>query len=288
MVITQFIINTLITGSIYALIAIGFSLVYYVMKFFNFAHGGLITLSAYVFYILVRFVGIDLIYSIVITLLLSAFLGVLFNAVVYRNLRLKKTSTAMLILISFILLILFESFISLVFGVDIKLLFPAISTEGLYIFGTRITYPQVYIILASIFTFCTTIIFVGYTKIGKYMRAVADNKELAEISGINTERIFQYCFILSSLIAGISGIVVSVEKSLRPSIGSNLIIKGFAGSVAGGINSLLGSILGGYIIGFLENVGVWFLPSAYKDAITFVVLFLFLIFRPRGIFGDKA
>jgi branched-chain amino acid transport system permease protein len=125
------------------------------------------------------------------------------------------------------------------------------------------------------------------TKIGKAMRAVADNKDVAEIVGISSEKIYAYSFIVGSAIAGIAGILVGLEQNLEPTMGTNLMIKGFTGAIIGGIGSVPGAILGSFLLGLVENFGIWFLPSGYKDAIAFVILFIFLLFRHQGILGLK-
>jgi len=117
------------------------------------------------------------------------------------------------------------------------------------------------------------------------MRAVSDNKELAAIAGINQKRVSDYSFIIGSVLAGIAGILIGLEQNLEPTMGTTLIIKGFTGAVIGGITSVPASILGSYLLGLAENYGIWFLPSGFKDAIAFAILFLFLLFKPNGLFG---
>jgi len=125
------------------------------------------------------------------------------------------------------------------------------------------------------------------TKIGKAMRAVADNKDVAEICGISSNKIFAWSFAIGSVIAGIAGILVALEQNLEPVMGTNLMIKGFTAAIIGGVGSVPGAVLGAFLLGFAENFGIWFLPSGYKDAIAFVILFIFLLFRPQGILGIK-
>jgi branched-chain amino acid transport system permease protein len=123
------------------------------------------------------------------------------------------------------------------------------------------------------------------TKIGKAMRAVADNKDVAETVGISAEKIYSQSFIVGSVIAGVAAILVGLEQNLEPMMGTSLIIKGFTSAIIGGVGSVPGAILGSYLLGFAENFGIWFLPSVYKDAIAFVILFIFLLFRHQGILG---
>jgi len=132
-------------------------------------------------------------------------------------------------------------------------------------------------------------LFMYKTKIGRNMRAVADNKELTSIIGIDYRFVADLSFIIGSVLAGIAGILIGIEQNLVPTMGTGLIIKGFTGAVIGSIMSVPGSIVGSYILGFAENFGVWFIPSQYKDAIAFILLFVFLLFKPNGLFGvDKG
>ena len=125
------------------------------------------------------------------------------------------------------------------------------------------------------------------TRIGKAMRAVSDNRNVAEIVGISSERFYSWSFVVGSFIAGIAGILIGLEQNLEPMMGTGLIIKGFTAAIIGGIGNVYGAILGALILGLAENFGIWYLPSGYKDAIAFVILFIFLLFRPKGLFGIK-
>jgi branched-chain amino acid transport system permease protein len=119
------------------------------------------------------------------------------------------------------------------------------------------------------------------------MRAVADNKDVAEVLGISAEKIYSWSFIIGSFIAAIAGILIGLDQNLEPTMGTSLMIKGFTAAIIGGVGSVPGSILGSFFLGLVENFGIWFLPSGYKDAIAFMILFIFLLFRPQGILGAK-
>jgi len=283
----QLFINALITGAIYSLVASGFSLIYSTCRFVHFAHGATITLSAYFMYFLFSNLSLDFWLSLIFTIIFASFLGFFMNFV-YKQFRKRKASPFILLMVSFAMLILFESLILIFFGTDIKVFDFIKVSEGLKIFGIIITPLQLFILLTSIILFVLLFLFMKRTKIGKAMRAVADNKDLAEILGISSEKIYLYSFIVSSLIAGVAAVLIGLEQNLWPTMGTNLMIKGFTAAIIGGIGSVPGAILGSFLLGFVENFSVWFLPSSYKDAITFILLFLFLLFRPNGILGVKG
>ena len=281
----QLLINGLIAGAIYALIASGFSLIYTTNKFIHFAHGSVIVASGYFLYFVFNLLGINFLISIILSILFGAFFGWLLNKLVYEKLRKIKAGTTILLIASLAILILIESLILIIFGADVKTIGFIKIVKGLEFLGVIITPLQIIIITTSIILLIALIKLMKKTKIGKALRAVSSGKELVEILGIPSKKLYSYSFIIGSAIAGIAGILISLEQNLEPFIGSTLMIKGFTGAIIGGITSVPGAILGSFLLGIVENFGIWWLPSGYKDAIAFMLLFLFLLFRPNGILG---
>lgn len=287
MVLVQLFINGLIAGAIYALVACGFSLIYSTCKFIHFAHGVTIAFSAYFLYFLFSMLGLNFWLSAIFTIAFAALLGLLMNLSVYKQLRRRKASPVILLIASFGLLIFFESLILMLFGADVKTIGFIRIAKGIEFLGAIITPLQVCIIAISFLLLGFLFFFMKRTRTGKAMRAVSDNKDVAEIVGISAEKIYSKSFLIGSAIAGVAAILVGLEQNLEPMMGTNLIIKGFTGAIIGGIGSVPGAILGSFLLGFAENFGIWFLPSGYKDAIAFVILFAFLLFRSQGILGIK-
>ncbi len=286
-IFAQLFVNGLIAGGIYALVASGFSLIYSTCKFANFAHGSTIAFSAYFLYWLFNMLGINFVFSVILAIILVSLLGYLMNLFIYKPLRKKKASRVILLLASFALLIFLESIILIFFGADVKTIGYIKVAKGMTILGAIITPLQLFIIITSFVLLGLLYLFMKKTKIGKAMRAVSDNKEVAEIVGISSERIYAWSFVIGSAIAGVAGILIGLEQNLEPTMGTNLVIKGFTGAIIGGIGSVPGAVLGSFLLGFAENYGIWWLPSGYKDAIAFIILFLFLLLRPQGILGIK-
>ncbi|MBU1111403.1 MAG: branched-chain amino acid ABC transporter permease, partial [Nanoarchaeota archaeon] len=200
----------------------------------------------------------------------------------------RKSSNVILLIASVGLLVLFENLILIAFGPNIKTL-EFVRPLAITIFGATVTVLQIIIFIVSVVLFILLYLLMKKTKLGRNFRAVADNKELADITGIDSKKIADYSFILGSFLAGVAGILIALEQTLMTAMGTNLIIKGFTGAIIGGIGFVPGSIIGSYILGLAENFGIWFLPSGFKDAITFILLFLFLLLRPQGLFGvDKG
>jgi branched-chain amino acid transport system permease protein len=283
----QLLINGLIAGAIYSLVSSGFSLIYSICKFVHFAHGAVIALSAYFLYFLFSKIGLNFWISIILSVIFASITGFSINQIVYKQLRKRKASNTILLIASVALLIFFESLILILFGADVKTIGYIKISKGIEIFNAIITPLQIVIIIVSIILLISLFLFMKKTKLGKAMRAVSDNKDVAEVLGISAEKIYSWSFIIGSIIAGIAGILVGLEQNLEPTMGTKLMIKGFTGAVIGGIDSVPGSILGSFLLGLAENFGIWFLPSGYKDAIAFIILFIFLLFKPQGILGIK-
>lgn len=283
---TQLILNGIIAGAIYALVASGYSLIYTVTKFMHFAHGAVLALGAYLLYTFAIMAGLNFWLAILLTLICSSIAGVAMDWLVYKPLRKIKASGAVLLIASIALMTLINALVLAVWGADVK----TVPTRNpvFDVIGARITLIQILIIIVSGLLLLALWWLMKQTKLGKAMRAVADNKEVAQTVGINPELIYTYTFIIGSFLAGVAGILIGIEQNLYPQMGISLVIKGFTGAVIGSLASVPGAVLGSFILGLVENIGIWWLPSGYKDAIAFVLLFIFLLFKPSGLLGVKV
>ena len=286
-ILPQLIINGLIAGSIYALAACGFALVYYVMKFQYFSQGAILTIAAYMFFMFLKILGLNYISAAILAVLISIFTAFLTNWLVYRPLRKRKATPTILLISSIVLLIFSSSLIQALFGSNTKTInLGKLNKTFDYGFFT-ITILQIFIIFFALALFLSLWLIIKKTRLGKAMRALADNKDVAQIVGINPEKIYNYTFVLSAILGAFAGILIGLEQNLYPRMGVLIIVKGFISSVVGGLGSVPGSIIGGLFIGLVENLGIWFLPSGYKDVISFTIMLVFLLFRPQGILGVK-
>lgn len=151
-----------------------------------------------------------------------------------------------------------------------------------------ITDIQILILVVSIVLSVALWVFIQYSKLGKAMRAVADDPVAASVVGINPEKVIVAVFFIGSALAGAAGILISLETNIEPTMGFNAILKGIIASIIGGIGSIPGAVLGGYFLGLAENLGIWKIQAGWKDAIAFAILIAFLLFRPGGIMGIKT
>lgn len=284
-IVAQLLVNGVIAGSVYALVAAGFSLIYATNRFVHFAHGAVVVVAAYAMYAFFALLGLGFLPSFVLTLLFSGALGYLQFQGVYLPLKKRKSSNVILLLASVGLMLLFENLVLLLFGSDVKMLDVFEVGRGISMFGFIITKIQIIMIVTSLILLLALNILLKKTRLGTALRAVADNPDLAEIMGISARKLQSLSFVLGSAIAGIASVLIAIEQNLEPFMGSRLMIKGFTAAIVGGVSSVEGAILGSFILGIVENVGIWFLPSGYKDAIAFVVLILFLVIKPTGVLG---
>jgi branched-chain amino acid transport system permease protein len=288
MMIKQIILNGIISGSIYALIAIGFAIIYKTIKFFHFAHGVVYAAGAYLAYTFCILLKINPLLSFLLSIILVAFLGIVIDRFVYFPLRKRKTSNLIFLLASFGVFIFLQNLLQLIFGAQILTLRTGPIKEGHHFLGAVITDTQILIIVSSVVLFLLTWLIIQKTKLGKAIRAVADDPIGARISGINSEKIITAVFAIGSALAGAAGILVSLETNIEPTMGFNAVLKGIIASIIGGIGSIPGALFGGLFLGLAENLGIWKIQAGWKDAIAFVILILFLLFRPSGIMGVKT
>jgi len=286
--IDQLIINGIIAGSIYALIALGFSVIYRAVKYFHFAHGVVYAAGAYLVYTFLILIKINPFVSFLLAIILTAILGVAIDRFIYYPLRKHKTSSLVFLLASFGVFIFLQNLLQLIFGAQILTLRTGPIKEGHHFLGAVITNNQILIIVSSLVLFFLCWLFIQKTKLGKAIRAVSDDPIGSRVVGINSEKVIMIAFAIGSALAGAAGILISLETNIEPTMGFNAILKGIIASIVGGIGSIPGALLGGLFLGLAENLGIWQIQAGWKDAIAFVILILFLLLRPSGIIGVKT
>lgn len=283
-VIPQLLVNGVIAGGTYALAAIGYTMVYGILKFINFAHGSVAMTGAYIVFVLtLSALNVPFVVAFFLSMVLTAIVGILIEKSAYKPLRnapkLAPLTTA--IAVSFVL----DAAVMILVGTDIKTY--SVEYDILTIGSVFITSVQVIIIFASLFFMGCLYALLTYTKLGKAIRAVADNINLAEIAGINTDTTISAVFAIGSALAAASGSLIGLDSNLQPTMGFIITVKAFAAVVLGGLGNVYGAIVGAFIIGIVENIGVWYIPPVWKDSIAYGILILVLLFRPSGIFGSK-
>ncbi len=289
----QQIINGLSLGSIYALIALGYTMVYGVLRLINFAHGDIYMLGAYMgLFAAHAIMGktghflIDTILVLMFSMLVCAMAGVLIERFAYRPVR-KAPRLSMLIIAIGVSLFL-ENGGQLVFGADPKF-FPQIIPESRYQwFGVTITNQQIMVFICAIVMMILLNLFIFYTKMGTAMRAVSYNLDAAKLMGINTNAVIASTFAIGSSLAATAGILVSINiPGINPLMGVMTGLKAFVAAVLGGIGNVMGAVVGGLILGMAEVMVAGYGSSTYRDAIAFLILIALLLFKPSGLFGKN-
>jgi len=284
-IIPQLIANGIIAGGIYSLVALGYTMVYGILKFINFAHGEIFMIGAYIAWLFNVIFGVNILIAFLISMIGCAILGFIIEKVAYKPLR--KASRLAPLITAIGISLLLQSIALLAFGAQIRTFRTGTIERGIPILGASITKIQIIIILVSLVLMLLLHFFVKYSRTGKAVRAVADNPELASTIGINIDKVISIVFIIGSALAAAAGVLIGIEQNLQPTMGVSIGIKAFTAAVIGGIGNIYGALIGGYLIGLIENIGIWFIPSGYKDAIAFFVLLIMLLFRPEGLFGKK-
>jgi branched-chain amino acid transport system permease protein len=283
----QLLLNGIIAGSIYSLVALGFSIIYQTTRFFHFAHGAVYTFGAYFAYLFYTQLGVDRVIAFPLACLATMLLGGALELGIYKPMRTRKATDLTLLIASLGLYILLQNVISMVWGDDTKTMRTGEVVEGHEFLGARITDIQIVIILTSLGLITLISLMLAQMKFGKALRALANDHELARLSGVNSDRYILYAFAIGSFLAAVAAIMISFDTDMTPTMGFNALVMGVIAVIVGGINSLPGAALGGLFIGLAQNLGVYWLPSKWQDTIAFAILILFLLFRPYGILGKK-
>lgn len=283
----QQIINGVSLGSIYALIALGYTMIYGIIKLINFAHGDIYMLGAYAGFFSATVLGLSFVPSLILAMILSALAGIIIERFAYRPLR-KAPRIAVLITAIGVSLLLEYGMILLVTAQPRT--FPAIFSGKIYhFFGLVVNSQQILILVVALILMVGLTYIVKNTKAGKAMRAVSFDADAARLMGIDVDKVISYTFAMGSALAAAAGVLVGVYyNSIDPLMGMMPGLKAFVAAVLGGIGIIPGAVLGGVIMGIVESMVSGFFSSTYRDAAAFGILILILLFRPAGILGKNT
>ncbi|GHU62875.1 branched-chain amino acid ABC transporter permease [Spirochaetia bacterium] len=285
----QQLINGIALGNVYALTAIGYSMVYGVLELVNFAHGSVYMIGAFLYYIVVVLCGLPWFIGFPVSLIGSGFLGVGYNRFALRPLRRAGLPKFTALISTIGVATVFQNIIFLTMGSETRL-FPTFFDGRFFTLGdATILYVHVLIVSISIFCLLLLTLFVKKTKNGMAMRAVAQNAEAAECMGIDSDKIISITFFLGSVLAALSGIFSCMSfRGIDMSIGTIISIKAFAATVLGGVGNLPGAVLGSFIISIAEILTAGYISSNMRDMSAFIILILILLFRPTGLLGRPS
>ena len=289
MQILQYLINGISIGAVYAIIALGYTMVYGIAKMLNFAHGDVIMVGAYISFCVTSYLGLPAVVSILAAMAVCTALGVLIEGLAYKPLR-GTPSLAVLITaigVSYFL----QNAAQLIWGTAPKN-FTSIVTFKPFSFadGKLVITGEVIITIAvSVAIMVGLTIFTGRTKMGKSMRAVSENRDAAQLMGINVNRTISMTFAIGSALAAIAGVLLcSTVPTLQPTTGSMPGIRAFTAAVIGGVGSIPGAMLGGVLLGIIETFSKKYISTEFSDAIVFAVLIVILLVKPAGLMGKQV
>ncbi len=282
-------INGISLGSVYAIIALGYTMVYGIAKMLNFAHGDVIMVGAYICFCMMTYLGMPPIVAVIAAMVVCTLLGILIEGLAYKPLR-KASSLAVLITaigVSYFL----QNVALLIWGSAPKVFSTVIPLGSISLFGGKliITAETILTVAACIVIMLGLTVFTKKSRMGKAMRAVSEDKDAAELMGINVNFTISMTFAIGSALAAIAGVLLcSAYPTLVPTTGSMPGIKAFTAAVFGGIGSIPGAMLGGVLLGIIEIFSKSYISTSLSDAIVFAVLIIVLLVKPTGILGKKV
>jgi len=281
----QQVINGLVIGSIYAMVALGLTLIFGILHIGNFAHGQLYMLGAFATYWLVTLLGWDIWSAMLGAMGLMVFLGVVLERVVFRPVSSAPHINGLIVALG--LFIALENIAFILWGGDERTLPSPYATQTITLLSISLTLQRLLVFFVSLLLIFLLYLFIQRTKMGKAIRAVAQDPEVARLMGIPIHRISSTVFAVSSALAAAAGALVGPIFCVYPSMGLIPTLKAFVVIVLGGMGSIPGAIFGGFILGIAESLGAGYLFSEYKDAFAFAALILVLMIKPSGLFGKE-
>ena len=289
MQVLQYLINGISIGSVYAIIALGYTMVYGIAKMLNFAHGDVIMVGAYISFCVTNYLGLPAIVSVIAAMAVCTVLGIVIEGLAYKPLR-GTPSLAVLITaigVSYFL----QNAAQLIWSSSPKNFTSLVTIQPISLFGGRlvITGEVLVTVLVSVLVMGALTWFTGSTRTGKAMRAVSEDRDAAQLMGINVNKTISTTFAIGSALAAVAGVLLcSTVPTLQPTTGSMPGIRAFTAAVFGGIGSIPGAMLGGILIGIIETFAKRYISTQFSDAIVFSVLVIILLVKPAGLLGKQV
>jgi branched-chain amino acid transport system permease protein len=285
----QQLLNGLFIGSIYALFAIGFTLVFGILDRLNLAHPAVFAVSAFIGIGLVEEAGVSVWVALVLVFLIGAVLGLVIERVAFRPLKNRPDAHFAGLISSIALAGMFVALLQAYFGPNTRR-FPAgtFPDERFELLGARVTLMQALILVLSLGLVVGLTWLVGRSRLGRAMRAIAENPTAARVLGVNVDRVTATTFAISSALGAVAGVLFAINvNSAQLGMGSAIELKGLAVIIVGGMGSLPGALVGGLLLGIAEVFAIQYIGSSWRDLIAFGLLFLILLVRPQGLFGSR-
>lgn len=279
----QIVVNGIISGSIIALPAIAFTLMFSILKFPNFAIGTYVTVGAFFIIFFQSVIGMPIWVATILGMGATALAVWATDLAVFKPMRQRSSIT--ILIVSIAVAYILENIIRMIAGNDVRG-FDVPLTRPIKVLGIRITIEQIWLVALSVVAMLVVFAILKYTKLGKAMRATSDNFTLAEVRGINTSRIIMATWLIGGALTGLAGLFAGLDLVIDPLVGWNLTIPILAAAILGGIGSPVGAMVGAVAVGLGEEFTAHFFNPAYKVGVGFVIIAILLLIRPQGLFGQ--
>lgn len=283
----QIAINIVVSCSIILLASYSFSLIYQVVKFFNIAHAISISLGAYFTFYFFKELQLTFWLAVTFSIICTTLFGVFLELSIYRPMRKNGAAPFVLLISSLGIYVICLNIISLLWNDDIRSFRTSDISIGHKILGAYITSSQIVTVCISLLTFISVVIFINKTNIGRKIMAVSDNKTLSNILGINSDIIILWTFVIGSILASISGILIAADIDMTPTMGFKILLYGLAAMIIGGVSSRWGLLGGSLLLATTQNLSAYYIDSNWMDATAFIFLIIFLIWKPLGFSGKR-
>lgn len=267
------------------MVGLGLSLILAQTKFINFSHGAIVTTAPYGAWFLIEQLHFNFYVSVSAGIMCSIALGCLLEIFIFRPSRQANASSLILLIISLGVYICIQNFISMAFGDSARSIRSGDYAAPLVFLGGSLTRIQLATIIASCSATLCLLLMIKKTRVGSAMQAISSDPELARVFGIHINRIILLTFAIGSGIAGLGGILVALDIDMTPRMGMNLLVMAMVAVIVGGSKNLIGVVIGAYLLALAQQAAVWAINAQWHDAITFVVLIVFLLFKPAGLKG---
>lgn len=283
----QVIINILLSFCILLLVSTSYNIIFSLSKFFNLFHAALITIGGYFFYFFSTKLNLSILILIPLSIVATIIISILVQLYIFNRLHKKKSSNYHFLIVSIGIYTIFQNSFSLFFGDDITIINNLKITVGHEFFGAYITTIQIITIAVSLVLFIGMFLLYNYTTLGKQIRAVSENPELATVYGISQNKTILICTAISSALAAIVGILYAYDTNLTPTMGFNLLMYGIVTMIIGGVGSFRGLLFGSLLLATAQNLVAYYLDTKWMDAATYVILIAFLLWKPLGFSGKR-
>jgi len=284
--ILQLLANGLVAGCVYSLVALGFGLIYNTTKIFHIAYGVVYIIAAYLFYTFARVLGLPLVMSFFLGLVFVILLGVAIEILIYFPFYQKRASLGVILVASLGAYILLVNLVAMLYGNETKIL--SLGIEETFCLGSVVfTRIQLLQVVTFLIVFPLVLLFLGRTKLGRVIRALADNPSLVTVLGIDVRRLRIYIFAMGSFLAGLASCLVALDVGIDPYAGMNVFLIAAVAVIIGGVGMFEGAVLGAFILAIGQNLIIWQVSAKWQSTMVFLLLILFLLFRPEGILGKR-